>query len=83
MKRQDIALIGFVIFFSAVISLIISNAIFASPKKRQQQASTVQPITTDFPTPDPHYFNQSAYDPTQPLDIGQNGNTDPFKSISH
>jgi len=83
MKQKDIALIAIVVFFSAIISLLLSNVIFTSPKSRQQQVEVVQPITTDFPQPDSHYFNNSAFDPTKLITIGQNANPDPFSATSH
>jgi ABC-type anion transport system duplicated permease subunit len=78
MKRKDLGLILVIIIISAVISLFVSKAIFTSPKSRQQQVDVVQPITADFPKPDSHYFNSSAFDPTQLITIGQNANPDPF-----
>lgn len=83
MKQKDLALIVIIVIFSAVISLIVSNAIFASPKNRQQQVEVIQPITTDFPTPDNHYFNNQAFDPTEPITIQQNSNADPFSGTAH
>jgi hypothetical protein len=79
MKQKDLALIVVIVVISAVISLVVSNSIFASPKNRQQQVEVVQPITTDFPTPDTHYFNNQAFDPTKPITIQQNANSDPFR----
>lgn len=78
MKRKDLFLILVIVFVSAVTSLLISKAIIASPKNRQQQVEVVQPITADFPQPDRRYFNSSAFDPTKLITIGQNGNPDPF-----
>ena len=78
MKQKDIALIVVIVFISAIISLFVSKAIFASPKNRQQQVEVVQPISSDFQSTDNHYFNTNAFDPTQPITIGQNANPDPF-----
>ncbi len=78
MKRKDLALIAVIVFFSAVISLLISNVVIVSPKNRQQQVEVVQPITTSFSQPDTKYFNRQAFDPTKPITIGQNANADPF-----
>lgn len=78
MKQKDIALIVIIVLFSAVISLLVSNAIFASPKNRQQQVPVVQPITSDFPKPDTRFFNKNAFDPTTLITIGQNANPNPF-----
>lgn len=78
MKQKDLALILVIAFFSAVVSLLLSNVIFSSPQNRQQQAEVVQPITADFPQPDDRFFNKDAFDPTQEITIQQNNNTDPF-----
>ncbi len=78
MKQKDFALIAVIVFISAIISLFVSKAIFAPPKNRQQQVEVVQAITTDFPKPDTNYFNATAFDPTKPINVGQNANTDPF-----
>ena len=80
MKQKDLVLILVIVFISAVISLFVSKAIFTSPKNRQQKVEIIQPITVDFPQPDSHYFNNSAFDPTQLITIGQSNTTDPFSS---
>lgn len=82
MKQKDIALIIVIVFISAVVSLVVSNMIFASPKNRQQQVEMVQPITADFPPADKNYFNKDAFDPTKPITIQQNQNSDPFSGTS-
>lgn len=82
MKQKDIALIIAVIFFSAVVSILISRAIFSSPQNRQQQAEVVQPITANFPKPDSRYFNANSFDPTQHITVDQNANPNPFNSTS-
>lgn len=78
MKRQDMGLIAIIVIVSAILSLVISNKIFASPKNRKQQVEVVQPITADFTQPDDRYFNKDAFDPTRTITIGNNNNTDPF-----
>lgn len=78
MKQKDIALIMIIVFISAVMSLIISNILFASPKNRQQKVEVVQPITADFNTPDTKYFNNNSFDPTQLIEIGNSSNPNPF-----
>lgn len=80
MKRKDIALIVIIVFISAVVSFFVSNAIFGSPKNRQQEAEIVQPISSKFPQPDKRYFNAEAFDPTRDITIGQNANPDPFRT---
>jgi hypothetical protein len=80
MKQKDMLLILVIIFISAIMSLVVSKAIFTSPKNRQQQVEIVHPITSDFPQPDSHYFNSSAFDPTQPITTGQTANPNPFNT---
>ncbi|HMH31266.1 MAG TPA: hypothetical protein VK534_02205 [Methylomirabilota bacterium] len=82
MKQKDLALIIIIVFISAVISLFVSKALFASPDKRQQQAEVVQVITADFPKTDKNYYNKDAFDPTKLITIGQNANTEPFSDSS-
>jgi hypothetical protein len=82
MKQKDIVLIVVIVIISAIISLFLSKAIFGSPKNRQQTAEVVQPITSDFPKPDPRYFNNQAFDPTKVITIDQNANPNPFSTPS-
>lgn len=82
MKQKDFLLIGVIVFISVIISYIVSNTIFGSPKSRQQPYTVVQVVTTDFPAADTHYFNKDAFDPTQPISITQNANSDPFKDTT-
>lgn len=77
MKRQGIALIIVVVFISAIISLVVSNLIFPS-KTRQQKVEAVDPISSNFTTPDPTYFNSQSVDPTKLITIGPSGNPNPF-----
>jgi len=82
MKQKDIALILVIVIISVVISIFISKDILSSPKNRQIKAEVVQPISSDFPTPDNRYFNGSAFDPAQPITVGQNQNSGPFNTGS-
>jgi hypothetical protein len=82
MKQKDIALIVVIAVISAIASLVLSKAIFVSPKNRQQSVDVVQSITSDFPTPDKQYFNKNAFDPTQVITIGQSSNPTPFSNGS-
>lgn len=82
MKKKDLALIAVVAFFSAIVSLVVSNLLFVTPENRQQQVEVVQPITSSFPQTDERYFNKDAIDPTQQITIGQEANTDPFSGSS-
>ena len=78
MKQKDIALVVIIVALSAMLSLFISTKVFNSPKQRSQQVEVVQPISADFPTPDTHYFNKDAFDPTRFITIEQSNNADPF-----
>lgn len=80
MKQKDIILIAIIIVFAAIASFIISGMIFNSPQKRQQQVEQVQVITAEFPQPDKRFFNETAFDPTRTIVIGQNANPDPFSA---
>lgn len=80
MKQKDIALLAVIVFVSAVISIVVSKSLFASPKNRQQAVEVVDPITSDFPAPDTHYFNKDSVDPTKLIKIGENTNPTPFNS---
>ncbi len=82
MKQKDLVLIIVIVFISGIISLLLSKAIFVTPKSRQQQVEIVQSITTDFTTPDSKYFNHNTFDPTQLITIGQNNNSNPFNTPS-
>ena len=68
---------------TAVISLIFSSMIFSSPKKHNLTAPTVQPIKSSFPDVhnDPAYntfLNQNSLDATQPVQVGNSQNNQPF-----
>lgn len=78
MKQKDLPIIIVVIFISAVLSFVMSRALFASSSSRDQSVDVVQTISSNFPTPDTTYFNNSAVDPTQLIQVGTNNNTNPF-----
>jgi hypothetical protein len=78
MKQKDIILIIILVFISGIVSFFVSNALFASPKNREQQVEKVDVITSDFPTPDSKYFNNNSLDPTQTIKIGDSSNPNPF-----
>lgn len=80
MKQKDLALVIVIVFVSAVISLIVSKSLFASPRNRQQAVEVVDPIKSDFPEPDSRYFNTQSIDPTKLIKIGDNTNPTPFNS---
>jgi hypothetical protein len=80
MKKKDFAVIGAIIVFSAVVSLLISTVLFSSPSNIKQQVEVVQPIKATFEPPDTRYFNNKSIDPTTSITTGQDGNTNPFKN---
>lgn len=80
MKQKDLALVVVVIILSGATSLILSNLLISSPKKRQTQVEVVDKIQTDFEQPDSKYFNPNSIDPTKTIQIGDNNNPSPFKA---
>lgn len=80
MKRKDVVFVVVVAVFSAIISLVVSNLLFAPPANRQQKVEVVEPISTDFTQPDNRYFNTGSIDLTQLIQIGNNNNPNPFSS---
>jgi len=79
MKQKDIALLIVVVFISGFVSFFISRILITSPKNRSEKVEVVQKISSEFPTPDVRYFNSSAHDPTQFINIGDTTNPVPFK----
>lgn len=68
---------------TAVISLIISSALFNSPAKHTLKAPVVQALPSTFPDikNDPAYntfLNDNALDATQPVQVGNSQNNTPF-----
>lgn len=82
MKQKDVVLIIVIAFVSAVLSLLLSNFLFASPNNRHQNVEVVDPITAQFNSPSTKYFNGSSVDPTQNIQIGNNNNQNPFNGAA-
>jgi len=87
MQRKEIATISVFGVLAAVISFIVAGMLFNSPAKHTATAPTVQPITSSFPDVknDPSYsffLNSSALDPTQPIQIGNSQNSQPFNGAT-
>lgn len=78
MKQKDILLLVVVAIVSGVISLILSNMLFASPDKRSQEVEVVDGISSVFPKPNQKYFNSESVNPAQPVQIGTTTNPNPF-----
>lgn len=83
MKQKDILLIVVVVIVSVVISVVVSKILITSPKNRQQKVEIVQPISPDFATADPKYFNSNSIDPTQRIQIGNSSNQKPFNGAGN
>jgi len=77
-KQKDIALILVITFVSGIASFLVSGWLFGKPADRQQKAEIVDVITSDFSLPDSRYFNNTAIDPTQLIQIGDANNPNPF-----
>lgn len=77
-QRKDLLVIAVVAIFAGVFSITVSKIFFTSSKQRNLKAEVVQPITTDFQTPDPAVFNGQAIDPTKLIQIGKSTNPEPF-----
>ena len=82
MKQKDLALVIVMVFVSAVVALIVSRWLFASPQNRQQTAEVVDVIGPDFSLPSAKYFNVNAMNPTQQIQIGESNNPNPFNTKS-
>lgn len=87
MKQKDLLVIGMVAVVAAIFSFALSGAIFGTSKKNLIKVPVVQPISSEFPSPqtDANYkkfYNNQALDPTQLIQIGGTGNTTPFQDNS-
>lgn len=78
MKQKDWSVIIVVVFISAVLSFVLSNFLFGGDNSRQEKVEVVQPITTEFTTPNEKYFNNNSVNPTQTIKIGDGSNNSPF-----
>lgn len=82
MKQKDFALILVMVFISAVIALVMSRWLFASPKNTKQTAEAVDVIEPEFTLPSSKYFNANSVNPTQQIEIEPHENTNPFRTGS-
>lgn len=80
MKQKDIALVIVIAVVAGIISFVLSRLIFVTPANRQQKVEVVQSISTTFPLPSNKYFNNTAVDPSQTIQIGTSTNPAPFSS---
>lgn len=82
MKQKDIALIIIIVFISGLISLFVSKSLFGTTASNKQ-VEVVEAINSNFPTPDPTYFNAQSVDPTQLIQIGNANNANPFNGTAN
>lgn len=85
MKRRDVASLAVVAIITGFISMIIAGILFNIPKNQSSKVPAVDPIVTSLPDikNDSNYqpiFNSNAYDPAQPVQIGNTQNTTPFNN---
>jgi hypothetical protein len=76
MKKRDITVIVTIAVIAGIFSLVVSNLLFGGSKAYDLKAPKVEPISAEFITPDSHYFNDTALDPTVDIQIGDNNNPD-------
>ena len=82
MKRKDIMLIVLSAAAAAFIALALSGLVFNAPSSRTK-VPVVDKINPAFPdvkndSAFNSFLNESALDPTQPIQIGNTKNTSPF-----
>lgn len=83
MKPKDLAVIGLVAVVVAFISFIVAGVIFkpVSGSTNVPEVTAIEPTFPDVKN-DSKYsaiFNPQALDPTQPVQIGNQNNTVPFR----
>jgi hypothetical protein len=71
MKQNDIILVAVCVVVGGTFSLVISNMLFGS-SKRQEKVEVVEKITSEFIQPSSKYFNATAINPTQQIQIDNN-----------
>lgn len=76
MKKRDITVIVAIAVVAGIFSLIISNFLFGGNRVYDLKAPKIEPISTEFITPDTRYFNNSSIDPTVDIQIGGSNNPD-------
>jgi hypothetical protein len=83
MQRKDKWTLIIVAVLTFFISFLVAKSIFNSPAKHSLKAPTVESIPASFPDVknDSNYntfLNNKALDPTQPVQIGNTQNQNPF-----
>lgn len=80
MKSKDVFTIIIVAVVSIVLSVIASNILINNDKNRSQKVEVIEPITAELQRPPTEYYNSSAINPTQTIQIGGGGTNQPFGS---
>lgn len=78
MRQKDWVLILVITFVGGLLSFFVSRSIFNSPASHQQKAQKVDAISANFPALPTSYFNAKSFNPTQPIQIGDSNNPNPF-----
>ena len=78
MKQKDLVLVIVIAVISATISFVASHFLFATPQNRQQQVAVVDPVSTDFSSPNTKYFNNQSIDPAKLIQVSGSDNNNPF-----
>ncbi len=84
MKRGEIIRIFFIAAVAALISYVVAGALFNSPSKRSTKVPTINKIDASLPdikneAAYQSFLNPNALDATQPIQIGNTKNTNPFQ----
>lgn len=81
MKKNDFALLFFIIAVTLLVSYFVAKAVIGEPQSKPVQVDKAVSVQSDYPTPDARVFNDKAVDPTVNISIGgQKANNDPFTS---
>jgi energy-converting hydrogenase Eha subunit A len=78
MKQKDVLTLAVIAIISGALSFVISSTFLTSSSNRSQQVEVVEKLNTNFERPSNEYFNESAINPTQIIEIGPNESTEPF-----
>jgi hypothetical protein len=78
MKQKDILMIIAIAGVSTIFAFVVANLLISSPKNRQYKVQILDSISSSFPEADSRYFNKDSLDPTQQVQIGAGGNSQPF-----
>jgi hypothetical protein len=78
MKQNDIAALVLAVTLSLAGSWFLLNAIIPEPTTQESQVEVVDPISAEFPQPDPRVFAEGYINPTELIEIDNSDNQQPF-----